>query len=92
MMGTADVRLDTKLNKYVWHRGIRNIPRRVRVRLSRRRNEDDEAKEQVRRELPAPRSTHGTDARASSGPQLYTLVEVVEVPSFKSLQTEVVSE
>eukprot|EP01098_Paradermamoeba_levis_P003479 TRINITY_DN1579_c0_g1_i2.p2 TRINITY_DN1579_c0_g1~~TRINITY_DN1579_c0_g1_i2.p2 ORF type:complete len:120 (+),score=26.18 TRINITY_DN1579_c0_g1_i2:120-479(+) len=46
-MGTSDVRIDTKLNKYVWSKGIRNIPRRVRVRLSRKRNEDEDAVEKM---------------------------------------------
>ena len=31
------------MNKYVWSRGIRNVPYRVRVKLSRKRNEDEEA-------------------------------------------------
>lgn len=44
-MGTTDVRLDTQLNKEVWKDGVRNVPRRLRVRLSRRRNEDEDAKE-----------------------------------------------
>merc|ERR1712190_650157 len=43
-MSTIDVRIDTKLNKFLWSEGIRNIPKRVRVRLSRKRNEDEEAK------------------------------------------------
>lgn len=42
-----DVRLDTKLNKYIWSQGIRNVPYRVRVKLSRRRNEDEEAAESL---------------------------------------------
>ena len=42
-MGTEDVRIDSNLNKIVWSRGIRNVPYRVRVRLSRRRNEDEES-------------------------------------------------
>merc|ERR1711920_323897 len=46
-MTTKDVRIDTKLNKYVWSNGIRNVPKRVRVRLSRKRNEDEEAKEKL---------------------------------------------
>jgi len=46
-MGTKDVRIDTKLNKFVWSSGIRYVPRRVRVRLSRKRNEDEEAKEKM---------------------------------------------
>ena len=33
------VRIDTKLNKFLWSNGVRNVPRRVRVRLSRKRNE-----------------------------------------------------
>lgn len=43
-MGTADVRVDPKLNKSIWSNGIRNVPRRVRVRMSRRRNESEDAK------------------------------------------------
>ncbi|CAG0887256.1 unnamed protein product [Darwinula stevensoni] len=42
-MGTADVRIDTRLNKQVWSKGIRNVPFRIRVRLSRRRNEDEDS-------------------------------------------------
>merc|ERR1719293_160510 len=47
VMGTSDVRVDTKLNKYIWSNGIRNVPRRVRVRMSRKRNEDEEAKHKM---------------------------------------------
>merc|ERR1711903_261400 len=46
-MGTSDVRLDVKLNKYVWGRGIKNVPHRVRVRLARKRNDDEDAKEKL---------------------------------------------
>jgi large subunit ribosomal protein L31e len=35
------------LNKFVWSQGVKNVPTRVRVRLSRRRNEDEDAKEKV---------------------------------------------
>lgn len=45
MMGTSDVRVDTKLNKEIWKTGVRNVPYRVRVRLSRKRNDDEDAKE-----------------------------------------------
>ncbi|KAI3658179.1 hypothetical protein MP638_000862 [Amoeboaphelidium occidentale] len=45
--GTKDVRVDTSLNQAVWNRGIRNVPRRIRVRLERRRNEDAEATEKL---------------------------------------------
>ena len=46
-MKTKDVRLDTKLNKYLWSKGVRNAPFRVRVRLARKRNEDEEADEKA---------------------------------------------
>lgn len=42
-MGTPDVRIDTRLNKHVWSKGIRNVPFRVRVRLARKRNEDEDS-------------------------------------------------
>ena len=116
MMGTKDVRVDTRLNKYVWSKGIRNVPYRVRVRLARRVNEDEEAKEKVRfddserafrfereprdqarfdfnRRIFVTRATiHDTHRAYRMYPQLYTLVQVVEVPTFKGLQTEVVDE
>ena len=42
-MLTEDVRISPELNTQVWNKGIRNIPRRIRVRLSRKKNEDDES-------------------------------------------------
>merc|ERR550514_383402 len=44
---TADVRVDTKLNKFLWSNGIRNVPKRVRIRMSRKRNEDEDAAEKM---------------------------------------------
>ena len=41
MMKTSDVRIDPKLNQAIWAKGIRNLPRRVRVRISRKRNEEE---------------------------------------------------
>ncbi len=43
-MKTADVRLAPELNKALWATGIKNVPHRIRVRLSRRRNDDEDAK------------------------------------------------
>merc|ERR1711981_70934 len=60
-MGTKDLRIDTKLNKFIWSAGIKKPPTRVRVRLSRKRNDDE---------------------------KMYTLAQLVEVSSFKGLQTE----
>eukprot|EP00891_Asterochloris_glomerata_P000498 jgi/Astpho2/498/fgenesh1_pm.00011_%23_35_t len=45
-MKTSDVRLDVKLNKAVWMRGIRNVPTRLRIQIQRRRNDDEDAKEE----------------------------------------------
>ncbi|XP_006875372.1 PREDICTED: 60S ribosomal protein L31-like [Chrysochloris asiatica] len=42
-METPDMRIDTKLNKAVWAKAIRNIPYCIRVRLSRKCNEDEDS-------------------------------------------------
>merc|ERR1711894_855960 len=42
-MGTNDVRIETRLNKHLWPQGVRNVPFRVRVRLARLRNEDEDS-------------------------------------------------
>ncbi|CAN7133126.1 unnamed protein product, partial [Brassica rapa subsp. narinosa] len=39
-IGRKDVRVDVKLNKQIWSRGIR-------VRVARKRNDDEDAKEEV---------------------------------------------
>jgi large subunit ribosomal protein L31e len=46
-MRTKDVRIDTDLNKFVWARGVKGVPTRLRVQLSRRRNEDEKATEKM---------------------------------------------
>lgn len=46
-MGTKDVRIDNTLNKFVWKSGIKNVPTRVRVRLSRKRNDDEDAEDKL---------------------------------------------
>lgn len=45
MMKTKDVRIDPSVNKAVWEHGVRNVSRRIRVRFSRKRNEEENAKE-----------------------------------------------
>jgi len=42
-MGTQDVRIDTRLNKAIWSQGVRGVPFRMRVRLARMRNEDEDS-------------------------------------------------
>ncbi|KAJ9661926.1 60S ribosomal protein L31B [Neophaeococcomyces mojaviensis] len=46
-MGTVDVRLDPQLNKKVWESGIKGVPYRLRVRVSRKRNDEEGAKEKL---------------------------------------------
>lgn len=41
-MGTLDVRLDSKLNEVIWRRGIRNPPFKLRIRMSRRTENNGE--------------------------------------------------
>ena len=41
------MRVDTKLNKFLWSQGIKAVPGRVRVRLARKRNDDEEAAEKL---------------------------------------------
>nr|XP_055186504.1 60S ribosomal protein L31-like [Nyctereutes procyonoides] len=42
-MVTPDVRIDTRLKKAVWAKGIRSVPYHIRVWLSRKRNEDEDS-------------------------------------------------
>ncbi|SCV70407.1 BQ2448_1801 [Microbotryum intermedium] len=42
-MGTKKVLLDVNLNAAIWGKGIKNVPHRIRVRLHRRRNDDEDA-------------------------------------------------
>ena len=37
--------MDPLLNRQIWAMGIRNIPRRMRVRITRKRNEDEDSKD-----------------------------------------------
>ncbi|XP_040600231.1 60S ribosomal protein L31-like [Mesocricetus auratus] len=42
-MGTPNVRIDTRLDKAVWAKGIRNVPYCVCVRLPRKCNKDEDS-------------------------------------------------
>lgn len=44
-MGTTDVRLDPKLNVHIWSRGVQGVSTRLRLRISRKRNDEENAKE-----------------------------------------------
>lgn len=68
-MGTEDVRLDPKLNIALWKRGIQGVPTRLRIRISRKRNQEENAKS-----------------------KMFSMVEYVNVPSVKGLQTTVIED
>mmetsp|Transcript_13984 Transcript_13984/g.23764 ORF Transcript_13984/g.23764 Transcript_13984/m.23764 type:complete len:120 (-) Transcript_13984:150-509(-) len=44
-MHTEEVRIDTQLNRHLWKNGCRNVPRLVRIRVQRTKNEDEDAKQ-----------------------------------------------
>jgi len=46
-MGTKDVRLDPALNQKVWECGIKGVAHRLRVRIARKRNNEEGAKEKL---------------------------------------------
>ncbi|KAJ3075442.1 60S ribosomal protein L31 [Podochytrium sp. JEL0797] len=46
-MKTSDVRLDPSLNTEIWKRGVKSLPHRIRVRLSRKKNDSEDAKERL---------------------------------------------
>ena len=50
-MLTPEVRVSEEVNSFVWHKGIRNIPRRIRVRLVRKKNESEESGEKFYTEV-----------------------------------------
>ena len=39
--------MDPQLNKKVWEAGVKGVPYRIRVRISRRRNDEEDAKEKL---------------------------------------------
>lgn len=51
-MKTEDVRVDPKLNKFIWSKGIRTLPRRVRVSMERKVDGQGEAPYTVVRHVP----------------------------------------
>ena len=70
MMGTSDVRIDVKLNKAVWSKGVRHVPNRVRIVISRRRNDDEDAKVQNGGVIQAARVARKPPLHALPAPTL----------------------
>ncbi|KAJ5781865.1 uncharacterized protein N7518_010348 [Penicillium psychrosexuale] len=65
-MGTKDVRVDPQLNKKVWEAGIKGVPFRIRVRISRKRNDEENATERLYSHVQAvnvkdPKGLHTTN-------------------------------
>jgi len=46
-MRTSDNRVTVGLNQFVWSKGIKSVPGKVRVRLQRKKNEDEDAEEKL---------------------------------------------
>ena len=46
-MGVKECRVDPKLNQAIWSRGVRSPPTRIRLRLERKRNDDEAAKNKL---------------------------------------------
>jgi large subunit ribosomal protein L31e len=47
IMGTSVVRVHDRLNQKVWSKGVRNVPYRIRVKMTRKRNDDENAAEKM---------------------------------------------
>jgi len=66
-MGTKVVKVLPEVNQHVWKNGIRRLPRRIRLKLSRRAHDGGDEEDDP----------------------FFTEVSLVDVDSFKDLQTEV---
>ena len=44
-MHVKDIRVDAELNHYIWKNGIRDVPNKVRVRISKKKSQDEDAQE-----------------------------------------------
>ncbi|XP_062937747.1 large ribosomal subunit protein eL31-like [Cynocephalus volans] len=51
-MGTPEVHIDTRLDKAVWAKGMRNVPYCIHVWLSRKCNEDEDSPDKLYTLLP----------------------------------------
>merc|ERR1712040_11233 len=56
-MGTQDVRIDAELNKQIWAQGSANVPKRIRCRLARKRNDDENLNTNCLLSSPGAQST-----------------------------------
>ncbi len=44
-MHVKDIRVDAELNHYIWKNGIRDTPNKVRIRISKKKSQDEDARE-----------------------------------------------
>ena len=85
-MGTSEVILDASVNQHVWAKGIKSVPRRIRVKLE--RYEFYMILYLFFRYFFFFYSKPKEDEEAKE--KMVTLVTLVPVESFKGLQTKVV--
>ena len=77
MMKTTDNRIDVKLNKALWSRGIKSVPHRIRVRMARKVRE---------------RANEGTIRRGRGKPYTVISYVTPKDGTFKKKLTEVVDD
>ena len=76
MLGTSDNRIDSKLNKVIWSKGIKSTPHRVRVRMERKVRE----------------STTESDKRGMGRCYTVISFVMPKDGTFKGKQTEIIEE
>merc|ERR1712188_181852 len=60
------VSLDVQLNKAVWANGVKKVPKRIRIQISRRRNEDEDAQEEMYSYVPPVETPGGFSGLGTS--------------------------
>lgn len=93
-MGTKKVVLEPSLNSAIWGKGIKNVPHRIRVRLHRKRNDDEDAPAVSSSLISGFISVISSSSSLTPNPvqdeKLYTYASFVPTTDFKGLQTSVV--
>ena len=86
-MGTSEVILDASVNQHVWAKGIKGVPRRIRVKLERC---GFYLRGCFSFFLSFPNFCSKPNEDEEAKEKMFTLVTLVPVESFKGLQTKVV--
>lgn len=77
-MGTADVRIDPKLNQELWSRGVKSVPHRMRLKLE--STFINLSRLEIRLYLPLGKRNDDEGAKE----KLYTYASYVPVDTFKA--------